>query len=271
MRKLLLIVLLGNMLFANAQDKVILRDGTELNVKVIESNESDIIFVFPNEEVRNRKAKNLVDYILYASGRKEVCQHIVVPSIKGWMDWEKVIVTTNRDDVAGLQLQQSVSVSAGLGGAHDKADRAHASAINKLKKKVAGMLCGIVLITSDNFGGRYNNISSITGEVYKHISSEHNKGHQVLIIPNINDEKDWEKVVLTTNRDDVAGLQLQQSISVSAGNGGMFNSAEKAHEKAIIKLKKKVAKMRCGVVLITSDDLFGTYDNISQIKGEVYK
>ena len=155
------------MLFANAQDKVILRDGTELNVKVIESNESDIIFVFPNEEVRNRKAKNLVDYFLYASGRKEVCQHIVVPSIKGWMDWEKVIVTTNRDDVAGLQLQQSISVSAGNGGMFNSAEKAHEKAIIKLKKKVAKMRCGVVLITSDGLFGTYDNISQIKGEVYK--------------------------------------------------------------------------------------------------------
>lgn len=61
MRKLLLIVLLGNMLFANAQDKVVLRDGTELNVKVIESNDNNIVFTYPNEDVRNEKPKSLIN------------------------------------------------------------------------------------------------------------------------------------------------------------------------------------------------------------------
>jgi len=149
------------------QDKVVLKDGTQLDVKVIESNEKEVVFTYPNEEVRNKKSKSLIDYILYASGRKEVCQSIVIPTIESDKDWEKVVVTTNRDDVAGLQMQKSLSVSAGNGGVFNSAEKAHEKAIEKLKKKVAKLQCGIVLITSDTFGGQYNNISSITGEAYK--------------------------------------------------------------------------------------------------------
>ncbi len=57
----------------------------------------------------------------------------------------------------------------------------------------------------------------------------------------------------------------------AAGNGGMFNKAEKAHEKAIEKLKKKAAKLKCGIVLITSDSFGGQWNNISSISGEAYK
>lgn len=167
MRKLLLIVLLGNMLFANAQDKVVLRDGTELNVKVIESNDNNIVFTYPNEDVRNEKPKSLINYILYASGRKEECNTITIPTIESEKEWEQVIVTTNRADVQGLTKQKNISVSAGNGGVFNKAEKAHEKAIEKLKKKAAKLKCGIVLIISDSFGGQWNNISSISGEVYK--------------------------------------------------------------------------------------------------------
>ena len=271
MKFVLISALLCGCIHSYAQDMVVLRDGTKLEVKVVESNESDIVYIFPNEEVRNKKAKKLIEYIQYASGRKEICQSLTMPIIESWEDWGKVIVTTNRDDVEGLQLIESVSVSAGAGGALDKAEAAHSSAVKKLKKKVAGMLCGIVLITSESFGGKYNNISSITGEGYKLESIRSIDQERTIVVPIINNEKDWEKVIVTTNRDDVEGLQLIESISVSAGNGGIFNSAENAHVKCKEKLKKKVAKMKCGIVLITSDSLWGPYDNMSIIKAEVYK
>lgn len=168
MRKLIcLFILLCITICTYGQDKVVLKDGTQLDVKVVESNEKEIIFTFPNEELRNKKSKSLIDYILFASGRKEVCKSITIPTIENEKEWEKVIVTTNREDVTGLQMQKSISVSAGNGGVFNSAEKAHEKAIEKLKKKVAKLQCGIVLITSDGFGGKFNNISSLTGEAYK--------------------------------------------------------------------------------------------------------
>ena len=152
-----------------AQDKVVLRTGDTLTVNVTKNTETAIEFTYPNETAVNEKQKRDISFIIYASGRREEIkqQGIAIPEISGEDDWEKVVVTSNRDDVAGLSKVKSLSVSAGNGGVFDSASKAHEKAIKKLKKKVAKMKFGVVLITSENFGGQYNNISSVTGEIYK--------------------------------------------------------------------------------------------------------
>lgn len=153
---------------SNAQDKVVLRDSTVLNVNVVEINEKSIFFSYPNETLKNEKSKNQIAYIVYASGRKEEFkQSVQIPVITNSEDWEKVIVTNNREDVDGLTMIQSITVSGGNGLRFSSATSAHEKAINKLKKKASEKRCGIVLIISENFGGRFNNISTITGEAYK--------------------------------------------------------------------------------------------------------
>lgn len=153
---------------SNAQDKVVLRDSTILNVNVVEINDKSIFFSYPNETLRNEKPKNQIAYIIYASGRREEFkQSVQIPVITNSEDWEKVIVTNNREDINGLEMIQSITVSGGAGLRFSSATSAHEKAINKLKKKAAEKRCGIVLIISENFGGRFNNISTITGEAYK--------------------------------------------------------------------------------------------------------
>ena len=73
--------------------------------------------------------------------------------------------TTGSGD--GLDSNGSITVSGGAGLRFSSATSAHEKAINKLKKKAAEKGCGIVLIISENFGGRFNNISTITGEAYR--------------------------------------------------------------------------------------------------------
>ena len=151
-----------------AQDKVVLRDSTVLNVYVVEANEKSIFFTYPNESMKNEKTKNQIAYILYASGRREEFkQGIQVPVITNKDDWEKVVITSNREDVSGLEMVKSLTVSGGNGLRFSSAMSAKEKAIAKLKKNAAEKGCGIVLIISENFGGRFNNIATITGEAYK--------------------------------------------------------------------------------------------------------
>lgn len=163
MRILLFFVLLGNVLFANAQDKVVLRDGTELNVKVIESNDKRIVFTYPNEEVRNEKPKSVIEYILYASGRRE--EGFKIPKVEGEEDWEKVILTTDKNDVEGLTKAKYIKVSGG--SVWVKSEAAHKSAEEKLKKKAAKLKCGIVLVTLDKYTGEYKQYCNMGGDCYK--------------------------------------------------------------------------------------------------------
>lgn len=79
-KSLFLLLFIGNVFNALAQDKIILRDGTELNVKVLESKENVVVFTYPNEDIKNEKPKSMIDYILYASGRKE--EGMKIPSYR---------------------------------------------------------------------------------------------------------------------------------------------------------------------------------------------
>lgn len=97
---------------------------------------------------------------------------------------------------------------------------------------------------------------------------------QSVIIPQIKDEDDWEKVIITTNIDDVEGLEKIKSLSVSSYNGSLkyaFASVEKKHEETVMRLKKKAAKQKCGIVYITSEKLGGQNNNIWVISGDAYR
>ena len=158
-----LFVLLICYCYSYAQDKIVLKDGTELNVKVIESNSKSVFFTYPNEDVRNEKSKSVIDYILYASGRRE--EGMKIHTIEGEDDWEKVILTTDKNDVEGLTKVKYIKVSGG--SIWVKSETAHKSAEEKIKKKAAKQKCGIVLVTLDKFTGEHNQYCNMGGDCYK--------------------------------------------------------------------------------------------------------
>lgn len=163
-----IIVFLLTTLPTVAQDKVVLRDSTVMDVQIVETNDKSIFFTYPNESIKNEKSKSVIAYIIYASGRREdFKQDVQVPTISSEEDWEKVIITNNREDVAGLEKVQTLTTSGGSGLRFASVTSAHEKATKKLKQAAAKNGCGIVLIISENFGGRFNNISTITGDAYK--------------------------------------------------------------------------------------------------------
>ena len=100
--------------FIHAQDKVVLRTGDTLTVNVTKNLETAIEFTYPNETVVNEKSKRDISCIIYVSGRREEIKQngIAIPEILSENDWEKVVITSNRDDVVGLEKVKSISVSA---------------------------------------------------------------------------------------------------------------------------------------------------------------
>ena len=170
MKQLLFICILFIGAYSNckAQDKIVLCDSSVIDAKVLESNEKSITYVFPSEDVKTQKDKSQIAYIIYSSGRKEICNESPnIPVISSKDDWEKVLITHNANDAIGLTKVKNVSAQGGNGGVFGNAEKAHEKALEKLKKNAAKVLCGLVVITTDNFGGPYNNISSISGDAYK--------------------------------------------------------------------------------------------------------
>ena len=130
-----------------AQDKVVLRSGEELNVKIVQNGETSIQFQYPGEEMLNEKNKREIKYIVYASGRREECsQGIEVPVIKSKSDWKKkVVITYVESDVVGLKRVGELKATSGWGGPLGSS-MGYKGALNKLKKKAAKMGAGVVLV-----------------------------------------------------------------------------------------------------------------------------
>lgn len=144
---LILAVLCACSSLSYAQDKVVLRNGESLDVKIVKSTNSAIEFTYPNEDLVNEKSKKEISYIVYASGRKEKCnQTFQVPIIKSKDDWEKVVVTHLASDVEGLTRVDEISATSGWGGTLGSS-KGYKDAIKKLKKKAAKLGAGVILVT----------------------------------------------------------------------------------------------------------------------------
>ena len=89
-------------------------------------------------------------------------------------------------------------------------------------------------------------------------------------VPIISSKDDWEKVVVTKNREDVEGLTKVKDIA-AVGGGGVFHTVSFAQESATKSIKKKAAKLQCGIVLITKEDFGGPYRNTLNLAGEAYR
>ena len=148
MKKKMILVALTAMVAvgAKAQDKVVLRSGEELNVKIVKNGETSIQYQFPGEEMLNEKNKREIKYIEYASGRKEECsQGIEVPVIKSKDDWKLVVITYVESDVIGLKRVGELKATSGWGGSLGSS-MGYKGALNKLKKKAAKMGAGVILV-----------------------------------------------------------------------------------------------------------------------------
>ena len=148
MKKRVILVALTAMVAAGAkaQDKVVLRSGEELNVKIVQNGETSIQYQYPGEEMLNEKNKREIKYIVYASGRREECsQGIEVPEIKGKADWQKVVVTYLESDIIGLKRVGELKATSGWGGSLGSSI-GYKDALKKLKKKAAKLGAGVILV-----------------------------------------------------------------------------------------------------------------------------
>lgn len=148
MKKVILVMFLVSLVSCvHAQDKIFLRSGDSLTVKVIKNTPTIIEFIYPNEEMVNEKNKKEIAYILYANGRKEECnQAFVVPVIKNKDDWKSVVITYLPSDVEGLTRVEELKATSGFGGSLGSS-MGYKDAIKKLQKKAAKLGAGVILVT----------------------------------------------------------------------------------------------------------------------------
>ena len=143
-------------------DTIVKRSGERLAVTLKSNDPSSVTFIYPNEDLITTLNKNVIEKIIFKSGRIEVCsQTTKLEAVNGIEDWEKVIITNNPADVEGLTKVSAVSSKSSFGGAlaQNLADK---KAREKLKKAAAKMKASIILIETyknDYYGTKINGVA----------------------------------------------------------------------------------------------------------------
>ncbi|MDN5205114.1 hypothetical protein QQ008_27250 [Fulvivirgaceae bacterium BMA10] len=70
---------------------------------------------------------------------------------------------------------------------------------------------------------------------------------------NVQDEKDWMKVIITNIPEDVEGLSKRGDLKVKSTATTVFTGAAKIDEKATNKLKKQAARLGAHIVYVQSE------------------
>ena len=147
MRKKIFLLLVAISSFLNAQtsneDIIIKINGDSIKVNIISVDEK-INFNYPNEKVISLLSKNCINKIIFGSGRVETfSEKILINSIQ---DWEKVIITTNPEDVKCLVRKGEVRASANNTWNFDSAMVVEKKAMEKFKKEATKLKAHIILI-----------------------------------------------------------------------------------------------------------------------------
>ena len=158
-----LLLLIGASYSLQAQDKIVLRNGRTIEVKVQRSVENRVEYTYPGETSVYERPKSAISYILYEDGRKEICDeslHTVEKSASNRATpttnrtspsrstrlpdnedifWEDVKTTFMESDVKGLTRLKRISAIS---------DISYKDAIQQLKKKAAE-LGGTTILVMD--------------------------------------------------------------------------------------------------------------------------
>ena len=149
-----------------AQDKLVLRNGRTIEVKIQRSLENDVEYVYPGETSVYSRPKSAISYILYEDGRREICDDSLLRSSDNTPSrtstttarssspasttnrisrdedvfWQDVKTTFADSEVKGLTRINRVSAVSNV---------SYKDAIQQLKKKVASLGGTTVLVMDD--------------------------------------------------------------------------------------------------------------------------
>lgn len=154
---------------AIGQDRIIMRSGDTLKVKITKTTPDLVEFTYPNEDLVNSEYKNAINKIIYSSGREELCsEKTQLEKINGIEDWEKVVITYTESDVKGLTKVGQITKTSGWGGTM-ATGLGYKDALKKIKKEAAKQGASIVWITDkpNEHTTRYGAGVKLTGIAYK--------------------------------------------------------------------------------------------------------
>jgi hypothetical protein len=137
------------------------------------------------------------------------------------------------------------------------------------------IICKITEVSSNAVKYKYPNEDIVNSLVYSEFSKIKLKSGRVINGKQrvlIEGEEDWEKVAVTSNPDDVQGLEKTMEIS---------ETSVRSTEDGLIGLKRKAARIGCNAVLVTMNSMrtgssvaianVAFHSNQDFIKGTAYK
>ncbi|MEC5173660.1 hypothetical protein [Chryseobacterium nepalense] len=146
MKTILLLLLFSGQLFLSQNlntDIIINHSGDSLKVNIM-SVDDIIIYNFPNESVSNSISKNCINKIIFSSGRIQKFDEKVI--INGVKDWEKVIITTNPNDIKCLKRKGEVSSTSSNDWNFNGKVAIDKKATMKIKKEAAKLNAHVIFL-----------------------------------------------------------------------------------------------------------------------------
>lgn len=168
-----------------AQDKIVLRNGRSIEVKVQRTHENRVEYTYPGETSVYERPKTAISYILYEDGRKEICDESLRESERSTTSrvssqnrssgtrtqatskkqlsnddeifWQDVKTTFNDSDVSNMTRLRRISAVS---------NTSYKDAIQQLKKKAAA-LGGTTILIMDIPEGAEGDDIEVMGIAYR--------------------------------------------------------------------------------------------------------
>jgi len=172
----LLFFAIGASIEIKAQDKIVLRNGRTIEVKVQRSLSERVEYTYPGETSVYERPKSVISYILYQDGRKEICDESLRTNERtssaisnrssstrsriseaDEVYWQDVKTTFSEVDVRGMKRLSRISATSQI---------SYKDAINKLKKKAAA-IGGTTILIMDIPDNEDSEDVSVTGMAYR--------------------------------------------------------------------------------------------------------
>ena len=184
------ICLFGATYRLHAQDKLVLRNGRTVEVKVLRSSEEDdkVKYIYPSETIVYERPKSVIAYILYEDGRKEVFDDNLKDNervssrppatqqtpqrpattpgtqrpVRNEVYWEDVKTTFSEADVKDMTRLKRITATSSI---------SYKDAIQQLKKQAATLGATTILIMDVPDSGNTDDIE-VVGVAFRDESTE---------------------------------------------------------------------------------------------------
>ena len=184
------ICLFGATYTLHAQDKLVLRNGRTVEVKVLRSSEEDdkVKYIYPSETIVYERPKSVIAYILYEDGRKEIFDDdekeservasrpptsqqtpqrpattpVTQAPVRKEVYWEDVKTTFSDADVKDMTRLKRISATSSI---------SYKDAVQQLKKQAAALGATTILIMDVPDSGNTDDIE-VVGVAFRDESKE---------------------------------------------------------------------------------------------------